>query len=101
MQIKGLHRILCPQRAAWWVAERPEFLGFAKFVDIRALAGPGDASQEDRAIVRRVERIIFMPRQTDQYTVRCNRTCECLFIRPNLRGNDVDIMETRRQHTDV
>ena len=42
-----------------------------------------------------------MPRQTDQRPIRRCPARQRFLVSPDLRGNDVDIMETRRQHTDV
>ncbi len=68
-----------------------QFLGAAKLVDVGALTGPGDAAEEDGAVVGAVEVLVEVAGNGDERTVGLRGALEAAFVGPHLRLDVVDI----------
>ncbi len=70
-----------------------------QLVDVRALARPRDAAQQDRAVVRAVEVLVEMPGDRDERAVRRAAAVDSALVGPHLRLDvvDADLLAAARQ----
>ena len=95
MELEGLHRFRCREWTTRRITQRGQFLRCAEGVHVLLPTCPGDAAQQHRPILGRVEHVVFVPRQTHHRTVRRRSSLESPLPSPDLRSNDVNVVKTR------
>src|SRR5436309_13452916 len=90
-------------RATFRIPQR--FLGdldrLAKLIYVGTFGRPGNTPQEDGAVMRRIENVILMAWQTDKGSIWLGASFPGLFVSPELRGQDENILEAGGQHTSI